>query len=106
MHEVEKRWVSIEDEELGELRLRENLGVTDGATNVAVDMAISQLMKELRGFTSMLKDNWRVIDLQTSMRFYCRLVMRFVPLVLEKQGPILRQPCNLGVRGADYPRMS
>ena len=39
MHEVEKRWVNIEDEELGELRLRENLGVTDGATNVAVDMA-------------------------------------------------------------------
>ena len=39
MHEVEKRWVTIEDEELGELRLRENLGVTDGASNVAIDMA-------------------------------------------------------------------
>ena len=39
MHEVEKRWVRIEDEELGELRLRENLGVTEGATAVTVDMA-------------------------------------------------------------------
>jgi len=39
MHEVEKRWVRIEDEELGELRLRENLGVTEGATAVIVDMA-------------------------------------------------------------------
>ena len=38
MHEVEKRWVNIEDDELGELRLRENLGVTDGASDVAVDM--------------------------------------------------------------------
>ena len=33
-----KRWVNIEDEELGELRLRENLSVTDGASDVAVDM--------------------------------------------------------------------
>ena len=39
MHEVERRWVRIEDEELGELRLRENLGVTEGATAVTVDMA-------------------------------------------------------------------
>lgn len=39
MHEVENRWVRIEDEELGELRLRENLGVTEGATAVTVDMA-------------------------------------------------------------------
>lgn len=39
MHEVEKRWVRIEDEELGELRLREHLGIVDGATAVAVDMA-------------------------------------------------------------------
>ena len=39
MHEVEKRWVNIEDDELGELRLRENLGVTDGASDVAVDMS-------------------------------------------------------------------
>ena len=39
MHEVEKRWVRIEDEELGELRLRENLGVTEGAIAVTVDMA-------------------------------------------------------------------
>lgn len=39
MHEVEKRWVRIEDEELGELRLRENLGVTEGASAVTVDMA-------------------------------------------------------------------
>ena len=39
MHEVEKRWVRIEDRELGELRLRENLGVTEGAIAVTVDMA-------------------------------------------------------------------
>ena len=38
LHEVEKRWVRIEDEELGELRLREHLGVTEGASSVAVDM--------------------------------------------------------------------
>ena len=38
LHEVEKRWVRIEDEELGELRLREHLGVTEGASPVAVDM--------------------------------------------------------------------
>ncbi|DAC34988.1 MAG TPA: hypothetical protein HA303_03270 [Candidatus Thalassarchaeaceae archaeon] len=39
MHEVEKRWVRIEDEELGEVRLRENLNVVEGATGVSVDMA-------------------------------------------------------------------
>ena len=43
MHEVEKRWVRIEDEELGELRLRENLGVTEGATAVTVDMAYQSI---------------------------------------------------------------
>ena len=43
MHEVEKRWVRIEDEELGELRLRENIAVTEGATSVAIDMAYQSI---------------------------------------------------------------
>ena len=38
-HEVEKRWVNIDDAELGEHRLRENLDVVRGATEVAVDVA-------------------------------------------------------------------
>ena len=38
-HEVEKRWVNIDDADLGEHRLRENLDVVSGATEVAVDVA-------------------------------------------------------------------
>ncbi len=38
MYEVEKRWVNIGEEELGELRVRENLDVIEGSVDVKVDL--------------------------------------------------------------------
>ena len=101
MHEVEKRWVNIEDEELGELRLRENLGVTDGASDVAVDMAYqpidertARLHVNVEGQLEGHKfSNQHEVLLQTS-NAVC-------PTCTEKQEHILRRLCSLGVLDVD-----
>ena len=101
MHEVEKRWVTIEDEELGELRLRENLGVTDGASNVAVDMAYQPIDERTARLHVNVEGQLEGHKFSISMRFYCRLVMLFALPALEKQEHILRRPCSLGVLDVD-----
>ena len=84
MHEVEKRWVNIEDEELGELRLRENLGVTDGASDVAVDMAYQPIMRTARLHVN-VEGQLEGHKILISMKFYCRLVMLFALPALKSR---------------------